>query len=182
MCDKPTEECFTNECDSCSTNKSLTQLLTEDFDDDIDSDGLCSWTVWKKIDNKFDLHKVNASIDSLLFEMNEQWLPFLLHSYCNRQQREHIALLRSQCSSKSFIIAQIDFSMNYSLIRQREVQQGFFSRQQASLFTAHLIIGKEQQNLAIVSDRLEHDTAFVYCAQKNHRGVCQKEVSSSEKD
>ena len=56
--------------------------------------------------------------------------------------------------------------MNYSLMRQREVQQGFFSRQQATLFIAHLIIGKEQQNLAVVSDRLEHDTAFIYCAQE----------------
>ena len=49
---------------------------------------------------------------------------------------------------------------------QREVQQGFFSSQQPSLFTAHLTIGKEQQNVAIISDRLEHETAFVYCAQE----------------
>jgi hypothetical protein len=166
VCDEPNEECFTNECGSCSTNNSFIRLLTEDFSEDIDFDDLCSWTVWKKINNKFDLQKVNATIDSLLFEMNEQWPSFLLHSYCNRQQREHIALLRSQSSSTSFVIAQIDFSMNYSLVRQREVQQGFFSHQQASLFTTHLVVGKEQRNLAIISDRLEHDTAFVYGAQQ----------------
>ena len=110
--------------------------------------------VWKKVNNKFDLQKVNASIDSLLTEMNEQWIPFLLHSYLNRQQREHIALLRLQSSNKSFIVEQIDFSMNYTLVRQREVQQGFFSHQQATLFTVHLIIGEEQRNLAIIRDRL----------------------------
>ncbi|CAF1377242.1 unnamed protein product [Adineta ricciae] len=35
----------------------------------------------------------------------------------------------NNCSSKndSFVTVQIDFSMNYTLIRQREVQQGFFS-------------------------------------------------------
>lgn len=166
MYDKPTEEYFTSECDSCSENKSLTQLLTEDFGCDIDFDDLCSWMVWEKTNNKFDLQKVNAPIDLLIFEMNEQWPSFLLHSYCNRQQREHIALLRSQSGNTSFIIAQIDFSMNYSLIRQREVQQGFFSHQQASLFTAHLIIGEQQRNPAIISDRLERDTAFVHCAHQ----------------
>ena len=161
--------------------KSLTQLFNEDFGDGIDFDGLWSWTVWKKINNKFDLQKVNVSIDSLLFEMNKQWLSFLFHSYCNRQQREHTALLRLQCSRKSFIIAQIDFSMNYFLMRQREVQQGFFFRQQASLFTAHLTIDEEQQNVAIISDRLEHDTAFRILCTGNTPTVCQEEVCSSEK-
>lgn len=56
--------------------------------------------------------------------------------------------------------------MNYTLIRQREVQQGFFNQHQTSLFTIHLIIGKEQRNLAIISNYMEHTTAFVYCAQK----------------
>jgi hypothetical protein len=63
-------------------------------------------------------------------------------------------------------VAQIDFSMNYTWIRQREVQQGFFSQHQATLFTIHLTIGQEQRNLAIISNYMEHTTAFVYCAQK----------------
>ena len=56
--------------------------------------------------------------------------------------------------------------MNYTLVRQREVQQGFFSQHQVTLFTIHLTIGKEQRNLAIISDYMEHTTLFVHCAQK----------------
>jgi hypothetical protein len=56
--------------------------------------------------------------------------------------------------------------MNYTLLRQREVQQGFFSQHQATLFTAHLIIDSEHRDLAIVSNCMEHTTTFVYCAQK----------------
>ena len=55
--------------------------------------------------------------------------------------------------------------MNYTLLRQREVQQGFFSQHKATLFPVHLIIGSEHRDLAIVSDSMEHTTAFVYCAQ-----------------
>ena len=51
-------------------------------------------------------------------------------------------------------------------MRQREVQQGFFSQHQVTIFTVHLTIGQQHRNLAIISDCMEHPTAFVYCAQK----------------
>ncbi|CAM4926849.1 unnamed protein product [Rotaria socialis] len=65
-----------------------------------------------------------GSVDSLLTEIKERWSTFLLHAYSNREQREYIKDLRSQSTDKSFIVAQIDFSMNYTLLRQREVKQG----------------------------------------------------------
>ena len=90
----------------------------------------------------------------------------MLHTHLNREQREFIKDLRSKSTNDSFVVAQIDFSMNYTLIRQREVQQGFFSHRQVSLFTIHLTIGDEHTNLAIISNYMEHTTAFVHCAQK----------------
>jgi hypothetical protein len=108
---------------------------------------------------------VTGSLDSLLNEMEERWPQFLLHTYYNRQQREYIGHLRAQLTLKTFIVAQIDFSMNYTLVRQREVQQGFFSQHQATLFTVHLVIGSEHCDMAIISDCMEHSTAFVYGAQ-----------------
>ncbi len=73
--------------------------------------------------------------------------------------------------------------MNYTLIRQREVQQGFFSHHQATLFTIHLTIGKEQRNLAIISNYMEHTTAFVHCAlcTKNSRPIDQEKLSIGKK-
>jgi hypothetical protein len=90
----------------------------------------------------------------------------LLHTHINREQREYIKELRCQSTEKTFVVAQIDFSMNYTLVRQREVQQGFFSQHQVTLFTIHVTIGKEQRNLAIISDYMEHTTVFVHCVQK----------------
>ena len=107
-----------------------------------------------------------GSVDSLLTTIEDSWPKFLLHIYCNRQQRDYIKELRIQSTDKIFIVAQIDFSMNYALIRQREVQQGFFSQHQVTLFTIQLTIGQAHRNLAIISDHMEHTTAFLYCAQK----------------
>ena len=163
VCTVETEECFSGICPQC-LSQSLTDVLINNYDVDLDDE--CSWTLWKKVDNKFDLQEVVSSVESLLKEVETRWPAFLLHTYCNRQQREHIKELRAQSSDQTFIVAQIDFSMNYTLVRQREVQQGFFSQHQASLFTIHLTIGRDHRNLAVISDCMEHTTSFVYCSQK----------------
>lgn len=163
VCSVKTEDCYIGECDDCPTI-SLTEILTKHIQCDLDEE--CSWTIWKKLNSKFDLQKVTGSLDSLLNEIEEQWPCFLLHSYCNQQQREYISQLREKSTKRTFIVAQIDFSMNYTLIRQREVQQGFFSQHQATLFTVHLTIGPEHRDIAIVSDSMDHTAAFVYCAQR----------------
>ena len=162
ICPMQTENCYIGECNNCPTTQ-LANILTEYIESDLHED--CSWTVWRKLNNKFDLQKVTGSLNSLLNEIEEQWPYSVLHSYCNRQQREYITQLRPQSNKQNFIIAQIDFSMNYTLIRQHEVQQSFFSQHQATLFTIHLTIRPEHRDLAIVSNSMEHTTAFVYCAQ-----------------
>lgn len=163
VCTISNEKCFNGECDDCPT-KSITDILTDNNIVDLDDE--CSWNLWKKVNNKFDLQQMSGSVDSLLTEIEEKWPLFLLHTHINREQREYIKDLRCQSTDKTFVVAQIDFSMNYSLVRQREVQQGFFSQHQVTLFTIHLTIGQEQRNLAIISDYMEHTTVFVHCAQK----------------
>jgi hypothetical protein len=178
VCSEQTEDCYIGECDDCPATE-LTTILTERMEINLDEE--CSWTIWKKLNNKFDLQKVIGSLNALLNEMEEQWSYFLLHSYYNRQQREYIKNLRAQSTEKTFIVAQIDFSMNYTLVRQREAQQGFFSQHQATLFIIHLVVGSEHRDVAIVSDSMDHNTAFVYCAQgvivnfvKNHYRLVKK--------
>jgi hypothetical protein len=163
VCTISNEKCFNGECDACP-EENIRDILTDNIMLDLDDE--CSWSLWKKVNNKFDLQQMSGSVDSLLTEIEERWSSFLLHTHINREQREYIKDLRCQSTEKTFAVAQIDFSMNYTLIRQREVQQGFFSYHQATLFTIHLIIGKEQRNIAIISNYMEHTTAFVHCAQK----------------
>jgi hypothetical protein len=162
VCTVSNEKCFNGECDVCST-KIITDIHTDN--NMIDLDDECTWNLWKKLNNKFDLQQMSGSADSLLTEIEEKWSPFLLHTYINREQREHIKELRCQSTENTFIVAQIDFSMNYTLVRQREVQQGFFSNIK-SPYLQSCDHWKEQRNLAIISNYMENTTAFVHCAQK----------------
>ncbi|CAF3160978.1 unnamed protein product, partial [Rotaria sp. Silwood2] len=147
VCNNDMEDCVIGECQLCST-KSIVDILTEKISVNLDEN--CSWTIWKKLDNRFDLQQVTSSVEALLDQIEEKWSSFLLHTFCNRRQREYIANLRAQSSKTTFIVAQVDFSMNYNLIRQREVQQAFFSQKQASIFTIHITIGKEHRDIAII--------------------------------
>ena len=84
VCLVQTEDCYISECDNCPTTQ-LSDILTEYIESDHDEE--CSWTIWRKLNDKFDLRKVTGSLNSLLNEIVEdQWPYFVLHSYYNRQQ------------------------------------------------------------------------------------------------
>ena len=163
ICGIPQEDCYTRECESCGENLPSNFLS---LNREIDENDICSWSKWKTFDNRVDFQAYSGSISLLLREINTQWSKFLLHSYCTQAQREYIAQIRSQSSSQSYVVAQIDFAENYTFVRQREPQSAHWNNTQATLFTIHLKIGLNHKNLCIISDYRSHDTAFVYVAQK----------------
>ena len=131
--------------------------------------------------NKFDLQHIIGSVDSLLTTIEENWPTCLLHIYYNRQQCDCIKKLRSQSTYKTFIVARVNFPMNYTLVHHREVQQNFFSHRQVTLLTIHTIIGQEHRNSALISDRLEHNSPCLLCTE-NSRSVHKKEYSIGPKN
>ncbi len=134
--------------------------------DPVDEDDTWSWSIWKTVNKKVDLHEIRGTIGSLLTEIDKQWSVFLLHSHYNRNQRAFIEEIREKSSDQSFVVVQMDFAENYTFVRQKEVQAAHWNNQQATIFTVHIKIGKIHKNIAIISDYMHHDTAFVYCAQK----------------
>ncbi|CAF3305462.1 unnamed protein product [Rotaria socialis] len=102
VCTTPVEDCFFGDCAQCNsiTPSSILgcQLDTSDEDDK------CSWSMWKSIDKKVDLHQIRGTITSLLYEIGESWFEFLLHSYFNREQRYFINDLRIKSSHLSYAV------------------------------------------------------------------------------
>ena len=164
ICDGSLEDCFLGTCDRCNDVPPSSVLL--DYFNETDEDDIWSWSLWKAVDKRMDLHEIRGTVTSLLTEINEQWSAFLLHSYINREQRAFIDKIRSESSENSFIVVQMDFAENYTFVRQREVQAVHWNNQQATLFTVHIKIANSHKNLVIISDHMHHDTAFVYCAQR----------------
>ena len=164
VCTSPVEDCFLGDCAKCN-NITPSSVLRRQLDTSGEDDK-CSWSVWKLVDKKIDLHQIRGSITSLLYEIDESWSAFLAHSYFNREHRNFINELRIKSSHLSYAVVQIDFAENYTFLRQREVQAAHWNNQQATLFTIHIKIGNEHKNMVIISDYMRHDTAFIYCAQR----------------
>ncbi|CAF2747777.1 unnamed protein product [Rotaria sp. Silwood2] len=158
VCSIPVENYFLRRFGTCSIiNPS--DILLENIN--INKDEHISWSSWKTINNKVDLHQINGSTNSLLHEIDSQWSTFLLHWFHTKEQKEYIKSLRINSSQTTYIVAQLDFAENFTLFRQREVQGYHWNNQQVTIFTVHLKIGSIHQNIVLISDYMSHNTTVV---------------------
>ena len=136
VCTTPNPDCFLGFCQHCG-DTSPSSVLLDQFAHS-DEDDSWSWFQWETVNKKVDLQDTRGTIGSLLTAIDDRWSSFLVHSYCNREQRASIENLRKQSSEHTYIVAQIDFAENYTFVRQREVQSAHWNNQQATIFTIHL--------------------------------------------
>ena len=85
VCTISNEKCFNGECDACP-EENIRDILTDNIMLDLDDE--CSWSLWKKVNNKFDLQQMSGSVDSLLTEIEARWSSFLLHRFIGRAGSE----------------------------------------------------------------------------------------------
>ena len=149
--------------------------------EDVDEDDDITWTLWKSVDKKVSLQKVTGTIRCLLDEIDERWPTFLLHAYTNRQQRYYIQEMRDQSSLDGFVVVQLDFAENYRFVRQREPQSAHWNTDQATLFTVHFKIGAGNRCMVFISDYMEHDSKFVWAAQRLIVGFVKEEYPQVRK-
>lgn len=140
---------------------------------DILSDGIdveiqdsASWSIWKKINSRYELLHLTGTFRALLEEIDNLWPNFITHTFYTREQRDYIALIKEKSTITTFAVVQVDFAQNFVFVIQREVQSAYYSRQQATIFTIYIKIGEEHRNMVIISDYLAHDTRFVYSSQR----------------
>ncbi len=140
-----------------------------------------SWSIWKKVNSRYELLHLTGTFRALLEEIDDLWPNFITHSFCTRQQRDYIALIKEMSSITTSAVVQLDFAQNFSFVIQREIQSAYYSRQQATIFTIYIRIGEEHRNMVFISDYLAHDTKFVYAAQKRIVEFLRKEYPNVSK-
>lgn len=137
------------------------------FDDgDLDEDLDASWSLWVTSNHRVELQHLNGTLKSLVEHLNDRWSSFVTHSYVTRQQREYIKSLRSLSGPTTFALINCDFAENFTFVNQQEIQSAYWSQRQATLYTIVINIGNDHRNIVVISDRMVHDTSFVYCTQE----------------
>jgi hypothetical protein len=161
ICAAPSEDCYYRRCDHC-TDKNVSDLFISDHDVDEQPDA--QWSIWTTRQNRTELQHRNGSFRSLVDQLNTLWPAFVTHSFVTREQRDYIKLIKTSSSLTSFAVAQIDFAENFSFVIQKEVQSAHWNQKQATVFTVFIKVGSDHRNMVIISNYMDHDTTFVYCA------------------
>ncbi|CAF4975031.1 unnamed protein product [Rotaria sp. Silwood1] len=164
VCVHPTEGCYNRMCDACC-NMNVSSLFITDRED-IDEKADTSWSLWTTSNNHVELLHYHGSFRSLIDQLDSRWSSFLTHTYVTRQQREHIKTVKLTSHPTTFAVVQMDFAENFSFVVQKQIQSAYWHQKQASLYTVVITVGTNHHNMVIISNRMVHDTAFVYCTQK----------------
>ena len=92
--------------------------------------------------------------------LSEKIPSFLIHTCTKRAQSSYFQLKILRVPASSAII-QVDFSENYSLQEQGEVQSAHWNEEQLTLFTVCVWMYKIKKSFVFVSDDLDHDKTSV---------------------
>ena len=84
---------------------------------------------------------------------------FLLHVYIKRQQSNFFEESKSNSSDRKIVI-QVDYSENFEIRQQNEIQSLYWTSKLVSIFTAHSWCGIDNYSFSLVSDNISHDK---YC-------------------
>lgn len=180
LCQPPTEQCFFSECDGCR-DELPSDTLHQETNGEISGEDDACWMTWsqkladrletdedqKPATKKLMMQRVSGSVNDLIDEFDAQWSRFATHHFNTGQQIAYIKQIKLSANERRAVVVEMDFSENYHLLVQHEVQQAHYNTAQATIFTLNIRVNAQtHHSMAIISDCLEHDVKFVHAAQK----------------
>jgi hypothetical protein len=155
VCDTASAPCMTNSCSSCSILPRFDTIIAECENDlcEEEKDKQVRYEQWT---NSFK-HVAYGKFDDIAALIKEKIVAFALHTFVKRQQS---VCFRSERERQNVLVLQMDFSENYCLKFQDEIQAMHWVNDQLTIFTC-VAWGTTVQSFAIASDDLQHDKGAV---------------------
>ena len=172
VCDTESRICMIYRCDSCPGKDALLEFLKTTITD-LDSDDKILFQQWRSTDRS-DLEHIEMEAHDF-FEFLANLIDKLtIHSYISKCQARYLKQLKNDLNQKQNVcIVLADFSENYTMTVQDEIQSFHFNKPQCTIHPLVVYLPSPdqsssyiQQSLAFFSDDLNHDTSFVFAMQK----------------
>ncbi|CAF1292332.1 unnamed protein product [Adineta steineri] len=160
VCDDSCYECMASKCSSCKNYFNL--HITNNI---VDPTVHITWYQWKHINGYAKKEEQSGTVEQCVKLLFSQVESFLLHVFIKRQQSAYFEESKST-SDDTKIVVQVDFSENYSIKEQDEIQSAHWSSKSISIFTAYAWCGSNNFSFALASDNINHDKFFVSCCIK----------------
>ncbi len=152
VCDDTQETCMSTNCNQSSFN-----FKNKIEDNIIDPSTIIKWSLWStspegravKVDYE-------GTVESFVETLGRKIKQFLFHVFIKRQQSQVFETLKENVTDERCLL-QVDYSENFSLVEQNEIQSAHWSRTQLSLFTAHVWAQSSTYPIVIISDDPSHN-------------------------
>lgn len=146
-------DCANSSCDGCMDyNGKLKEILIDSC-----GDHTVKWLKWDKVDNFFQKREMTGkTVSDVANEFAATIEKYKLHKYLVHTQHNILNNLKLD-NDDSSIILHLDYSENFSIAVQDEIQSAYYKRKQLSIFTAVAFVGKyDTISFAIVNDDTKH--------------------------
>ncbi|CAF3420657.1 unnamed protein product [Rotaria socialis] len=154
VCDESNYNCMASSCLLCE-NKFDTNIKNNIIDRNI----TVKWYQWKNINRYAAKEEEQGSVEQCVELLASKVRPFLLHVYIKRQQNKSFEESKSNSNSNK-IVVQVDYSENFDIKDQDQIQAAHWNTKSVSLFTAHAWCGENNYSFSLISNNLTHDK---YC-------------------
>ncbi len=97
-----------------------------------------------------------GSVQNCVQTLGTKIKQFLFHIFVKQQQSNVFEMLKDNSTNERCLL-QVDYSENFFLVEQNEIQSAHWGRTQLSIFTAHVWAGTSTYPMIIVSDDSAHN-------------------------
>jgi hypothetical protein len=163
MCEQPNRDCYLGLCESCpGIDKTV-----EDVGDILQAAGAQSvkFSQWTTEDGRCEIQQHETDLDDFLQKFSGQLEELRTHSYVAKQQSSFMDIKIETLQPGELVII-LDYSENYAITVNFEVQSAHFSPQQATVHVIFVLYKDGEQtkqlNFVSISDHLQHGTAEVH--------------------
>jgi len=162
VCDDTRELCMFSKCAQCAVyfkDKIQNKI--------IDSTAVIKWTLWStSTEGRFMKIDYKGPILECVVTLESKIKHFLFHVFVKRQQSNFFEFIKNNLNDQCCLL-QVDYSENFSIVSQNEIQNAHFSKKQLSLFTAYIWAQSITYPMVIVSNDPSHNKYTVsLCLQR----------------
>lgn len=154
VCDESSYDCMSSNCSCCKNYFELN--IKQNM---VDPNAQIKWNQWKNTNGYANKEEQQGSVEQCIELLSSKVKSFLLHVFIKREQSKFFEEEKSNTNNKK-IVLQVDFSENYELKEQDEIQTAHWCSKSVSIFTAHAWCGNNNYSFALISNNVSHDK---YC-------------------
>lgn len=171
VCDDTNETCMIRKCSTCQ------HFFKKKINNHVrNKKSSLTWTQWVHNGNRFTRSEFTGTVQQCVAVLETKISPFLLHTWIKREQSKYFEDLKENVSSSNVVI-QVDYSQNFSISFQDEIQSAHWSKEQLSVFTAHVWLSDStSKSFAFVSDDSRHNKYTVNACLERLFTTLQRDV------